>query len=162
MAKTRIINRRKKSFIGKKFEAIHRSRELAVQFLYSLDVYPDQEFNSSLELFLNLDELTKNDTHDVKERCRDLAYQVWSRRSEIDGLLLRVVTGWRPERMMSVDRTILRLMTLEGFIQKTLPVKSAISEAIELAYDFGTKDSSRFVNAVMVRMSKYFEQPGVE
>lgn len=151
---------KKNKTIGRRFEAVHRSRELAVQFLYSLDICPEQDFNSSLELFLNLDDVTKNDTPEVKKRCRDLSLQVWDRRNEIDGVLLRVVTGWRPERMMSVDRTILRLLTLEGFLVKTLPVKSAISEAVKLANDFGTKDSARFINGVMGRIEKFFEEQG--
>ena len=86
--------------------------------------------------------------------------KVLNRKNEIDGVLLRVVTGWRPERMMSVDRTILRLLTLEGFIEKTLPAKSAISEAVQLANDFGTKDSARFINGVMGKIEKFFEEQG--
>lgn len=148
--------KKQKKYIGKKFEAIHRSRELAVQFLYSLDVYPGQNFDESLELFMNIDDITKDDTPEVKERCRKLSHDVWNRKNEIDGVLLRIVTGWRPERMMSVDRTILRLMVLEGFIAKTLPVRSAISEAATLAHDFGTKDSPRFINGVMHKIAEHF------
>ena len=148
----------KKKFIGKKFGALHRSRELAVQFLCSLDICPEQDFSESLELFLNLDDVAQNDSPEVKERCRSLSAEVWKRKSEIDGVLLRVVTGWRPERMVSVDRTILRLMVLEGFMLKTLPVRSAISEAGTLANDYGTKDSARFVNGVMYKAAKFFEE----
>ncbi|MBR0093832.1 MAG: transcription antitermination factor NusB [Synergistaceae bacterium] len=147
-----------KKSIGRKFEAIHRSRELAVQFLYSLDICPGQDFSSSLELFLNLDDVAKNDAPDVKERCRSLASQVWSRKNEIDGFLLRVVTGWRPERMVSVDRAILRLLVFEGFLEKTLPARAAIAEANKLANDFGTKDSARFINGVLGKMQKFFEE----
>ena len=147
-----------RKYIGRKFGAIHRSRELAVQFLYSVDVCPVENVSESLELFLNLDELTQEDTPEVKARCRELVSQVWSRRNEIDGVLLRVVTGWRPERMVSVDRTILRLMLLEAFMLKTLPVRAAITEASNLADDFGTKDSPRFVNGVMHKAAKYCEE----
>ena len=149
-----------RKYIGKKFEAIHRSRELAVQFLYSIDVVsnPEQDFEKSINLFLNLDEVSKDDTPEVKNRCYDLASQVYSRKNEIDALLLRTVTGWRPERMVSVDRSILRLMVLEGFMEKTLPVRSAITEATKLANDFGTKESARFVNGVMCKIEKFFEQ----
>ncbi|MBQ9419439.1 MAG: transcription antitermination factor NusB [Synergistaceae bacterium] len=146
-----------KKFIGRKFKAIHRSRELVIQFLYSLDVCPEQDFDSSLEMFLNLDDVAKNDAPDVKKRCRDLASQVWNRKNEIDGVLLRVVTGWRPERMVSVDRAILRLLVFEGFLGKTLPTRSAIAEANKLANDFGTKDSARFINGVLSKMEKFFE-----
>ena len=150
--------RRERNFIGKKFGAIHRSRELAIQFLYSIDLCPENDFNEALELFLNLDDVSKNDTPEVKERCKNLASQVHDRQNEIDELLLRIVTGWRPERMMSVDRSVLRLMVLEGFLEKTLPIKSAITEAIRLANDFGTKDSARFVNGVMCKIEKFFEE----
>ena len=151
------MSENKKKFIGRKFGALHRSRELALQFLCSLDICPAQDFEDSLELFLNIDDISQNDSHDVKERCRTLSSEVWKRKAEIDGVLLRVVTGWRPERMVSVDRTILRLMVLEGFLLKSLPVKSAIAEAGTLANDYGTKDSARFVNGVMYRAAKFFE-----
>ena len=147
----------KKKFIGKKFGAIHRSRELALQFLCSMDICPEQDFAQSMELFLSMD-VTQDDPPEVKERCRTLAAEVWNRRTEIDGVLLRVVTGWRPERMVSVDRTILRLMILEGFMTKSLPVGAAVTEAKNLAEDYGTKDSSRFVKGVMYKAAKYFEE----
>lgn len=148
----------KKRKIGRKFEAIHRSRELAVQFLYSLDVYPEQEFSESLELFFNIEEIANDNAPEIKNRSRYLITQVWKKKNEIDNILLRVVTGWTPDRMMSVDRTILRLMLLEGFLEKTLPVKSAITEAVRLADDFGTKNSARFINGVMYRVKEFFEQ----
>jgi len=150
-----------KKTIGRKFEAIHRSRELAVQFLYSLDIYPAQEFNSSLELFFNLEE-NANDSPEVKRRSRDLILQVSNRRNEIDGILLRVVTGWTPDRMVSVDRSILRLMLFEGFLEKTLPVRSAITEAVRLGNDFGTKNSARFINGVMFKLKEFFEKENQE
>lgn len=149
-----------KKYIGRKFGALHRSRELAVQFLYSLDVYPEQDFAEALERFLSLEDIAQDDKPEVKDRCRELAAKVRDRQDEIDGVLVRLVTGWRPERMMSVDRTILRLMVLEGFLLKALPVKSAISEAVNLAGDFGSKDSPRFVNGVMHKAAKYFGEEG--
>ncbi len=148
----------KENFIGRKFEAIHKSRELAVQFLSSLDIYPEQDFKQSLELFLNIDELSQSLTPEIKDRCQNLASQVWERKNEIDGVLLRVVTGWRPDRMVSVDRTILRLMVLEGFMLKSLPVGAAVTEATRLANDFGTKESARFVGGVMYKAAKFFEK----
>lgn len=59
--------------------------------------------------------------------------------------------------MVSVDRTVLRLMILEAFILKTIPIGAAIKEAQNLANDFGTEDSQRFVNGVMFKIIKYFE-----
>ena len=147
-----------RKYIGRKFGALHRSRELAVQFLYSMDVCPGQNFSEALETFLSLDDIAQDDKPEVKARCREIVSQVLSRKDEIDGVLVRIVTGWRPERMVSVDRTILRLMIFEGFLLKSLPVKAAITEAAVLAGDFGTDDSPRFVNGVMHKAAKFFEE----
>ena len=147
-----------RNYIGKKFEAIHISRELAVQFLYSLDINPEKDFTEALELFLSVDDFALTQPPEIKQRFQDLVNQVWGRKNELDELLLRIVTGWRPERMVSVDKNILRLLLLEGFLLKTLPVKSAITEATRLANDFGTKDSARFVNGVMCKAAKFFEK----
>ena len=75
----------KRKFIGRKFGAIHRSRELALQFLCSMDICPEQDFSQSLELFMSMD-VTQDDPPEVKARCRTLAAEVWSRRTEIDGV----------------------------------------------------------------------------
>lgn len=146
-----------REYIGKKFDALHRARELALQFLFSLEINQDQDFNTAIELFINNDELTHNDKPEVKAHCKKLAYEVSRRKNEIDSLLLRIITGWRPERIDIVDRTILRLMIFEGFIIKSLPVKSAMSEAQRLAESFGTKDSSRFITGIMFKASKFLE-----
>ena len=148
----------KKDFIGRKFEAIHKSRELTVQFLSSLDIYPEQDFSQSLELFLNNDDFAQSLASDIKDRCKTLASQIFERKNEIDVVLLQIITGWRPDRMVSVDRTILRLMVFEGFILKTLPIGAAIKEATRLANDFGTKESARFVSGVMYKAAKFFEK----
>ena len=102
-----------KQKINHKFESRHRARELAAQFLYSMDLCPWQAFEPSLELFLGAGSLAETEPPEVKEYCRFLARGAWDRRAEADELLLRVVTGWRPERMVSVDRAILRLIIIE-------------------------------------------------
>lgn len=144
-----------KQKINHKFESRHRGRELAAQFLYSMDLCPWQAFEPSLELFLGAGSLAETEPPEVKEYCRFLARGAWDRRAEADELLLRVVTGWRPERMVSVDRAILRLIIFEGFLNKELPVNSAISEAVEIARFFGADESARFVNGVLARVAKH-------
>ena len=139
---------------GQKFEARRRARELAVQFLYSLETWPPQDVGTSLEWFLGEGSLAEAESPEVKEYCRFLARGAWDRRGEIDELLLRLVTGWRPERMVSVDRAVLRVMIFEGFLNQNLPWKSAISEAVNLAHTFGTRDSARFVNGVLARVAR--------
>ena len=153
----------KRKFIHKqKFRNRHRARELAVQFLYSLDLNPEQDFNSALDLFLNIDEISLNEPDEVKDYCKELVNDVTERSNEIDRLLLRTVTGWSPSRMVSVDRVILKLTIAEGFIIKKLPAQSAFAEAALLANDFGTQNSARFVNGVLARVYKLFNKDSGE
>ena len=134
------------------YAARRRARELAVQFLYSMECGPGQDLEEALALFLGAESCAEAEPPAVKEYCRALVRGTWSRRTEVDEVLLSVVTNWRPERMVAVDRAVLRLAVFEGFLDCALPFKSAISEAVNLARSFGTEDSARFVNGVLARV----------
>ena len=135
-----------------------RSRELAVQLLYSLSIRPGQNLDECLDAFtswgfasdVSLDE-------DVKSYMVFLVSGVWHTHTDIDGIMRRVVTGWRLERMVAVDRAVLRMAIFEGFLKREVPVAVAISEAVELARAFGTEDSSRFVNGVLAKVLRFME-----
>ncbi len=79
---------------------------------------------------------------------RGVSEETWS----LDTLIRRHMVGWRPERMVTVDRTAVELALYEGWIARLVPVAVAISEAVELAKLFGTEDSGRFVNGVLGRI----------
>ena len=76
----------------------------------------------------------------------------------IDQLLAGYLKGWRMERLSRVDRQILRLAAYEMFYRDDTPAKVAINEAIELSKHFGTEESGRFVNGVLGKMVKDFDQ----
>ena len=126
-----------------------------MQFLYSLEAHPVREVELALETFLGAGSLAEAEVPEVKDYCRFLVRGAWERRAEVDELLLRVVTGWRPERMVSVDRAVLRVTLFEGFLSQRLPLKSAISEAVSIAQTFGTGESARFVNGVLARVARH-------
>jgi N utilization substance protein B len=56
--------------------------------------------------------------------------------------------------MPAVDRALLRLATYELLHQADVPVGVVISEAVELASEFSTDDSGRFVNGVLSAIAK--------
>ena len=67
---------------------------------------------------------------------------------EIDALLRKYSEHWALERMPVVDRTLLRLSTFElGWVPE-VPPAAVITEAVELAKQYSTKDSGRFVNGL--------------
>jgi transcription antitermination protein NusB len=83
-----------------------------------------------------------------------LAVGVDTHREAIDALVVRYAKGWALDRMPSIDRALLRLATYELVHQPDVPVAVVISEAVELAAQFSTDDSSRFVNGVLSAIAK--------
>ena len=133
----------------------HRARELAVQLLYSLDARSGQELGESLDVFVSECGFACEEPCEVRDYMFFLVKGTWSKRPDIDNIMRMVVTGWRPERMVAVDRAVLRMMIFEGFLEKNVPFAVAISEAVELARAFGTEDSGKFVNGVLAKVVRH-------
>ncbi len=72
----------------------------------------------------------------------------------IDTQLRMLADNWSLERMPNVDRAVLRLASWEILYNDEVPNEVAISEAVALASEFSTEDSSKFVNGVLARLSK--------
>ena len=58
------------------------------------------------------------------------------------------------EQMGRVDRVVLRIAIYEMTISRTVPVKAAINESIELAKTFSGEESGRFVNGVLGKIAE--------
>jgi N utilization substance protein B len=71
---------------------------------------------------------------------------------EIDRIIDEHSTGWRLSRMPAVDRSILRMGVYELRYTDT-PVGVVVSEAVELAKQYSTAKSGRFVNAVLGKVA---------
>lgn len=137
------------SLISTKSRFRHRSREIALQLIYQLDVRPDAELAEVLELYPSEEERA-----DVFSYSRELVTGVCEQADEIAALLRDNIMSWRPERMVTVDKAAISLALYEGIIGKKVPLAVAISEAVELAKAFGTEDSGRFVNGVLGRIAR--------
>jgi len=77
-----------------------------------------------------------------------LLVEAFARRSDCDELLARHAKHWDLSRLALVDRNILRLAASELRLGQT-PPKVVITEAIQLAREFSTSESPRFVNGVL-------------
>jgi transcription antitermination protein NusB len=73
---------------------------------------------------------------------------------EIDALLRKYSEHWALERMPAIDRALLRLGTYELAYIPDVPVAAVITEAVELARQYSTKDSGRFVNGLLSRIAE--------
>lgn len=57
--------------------------------------------------------------------------------------------GWNFERVLSVERTILKVATTEILFFKESPEVVVIDEALQLAEKYGSDDSPKFINGVL-------------
>lgn len=73
---------------------------------------------------------------------------------ELDDLLREYSEHWAVERMPAVDRAVLRLGCYELTHEPQVPTAVVISEAVDLAKQYSTKDSGRFVNGLLARIAE--------
>lgn len=126
-----------------------KARELALQFLYQLDLHGESDPGPHAAEFWT--------RHPVDAETRAftdrLVAGTKARQADTDALIRRYAEHWDLERMSVVDRNILRLALWE-LQHAGVPAKVAINEAIEIAKKFGTGESSRFVNGLLDRIHK--------
>ncbi len=73
---------------------------------------------------------------------------------ELDDLLREYSQNWTVERMPAVDRAVLRLGCFELTHEPDVPTAVVISEAVELAKQYSTENSGRFVNGLLARIAE--------
>lgn len=129
-----------------------RARELALQFLYMLEVRGAEaleELDAFLEHHTKGGELKGRD--DVAAYAAELCRGVHEHRTEIDAWIEAIAENWRLSRMATVDRNVLRLATWELLHQSEVPYKVVINEAIEIAKRYSTAQSGAFANGILDR-----------
>jgi N utilization substance protein B len=136
----------------------HRVRTLALQALFELDATdhaPDEVVARWVE-----DELLPPEG---ERFLRQLIFGVWEHYSYLDRIIEGAAPSWPVNQMPGVDKAILRIALFEILIDETekTPVKAVINEAVELAKQFGSDNSSRFVNGVLgTVVTRYIEGSG--
>lgn len=86
--------------------------------------------------------------------ARQIVDGVEVHRAEIDGLITTHAQGWTLARMPAVDRAILRVGAWELLYNDDVPAAVAIDEAVELAKELSTDESSGFVHGVLAAIGR--------
>ena len=81
--------------------------------------------------------------------ARDIVDGVVENLDDIDEALSSNSRGWTLERMPAVDRAILRCAAWEILYNPEIPAGVATSEAVALAGELSTEESSGFVNGLL-------------
>lgn len=78
-----------------------------------------------------------------------LLEKLMKNRKKILSYIKKFAPEWPLEKIAPVDRAILQVGIYELIFDKDMPDLVAINEAIEMAKEFGTESSSKFVNGVL-------------
>ena len=81
--------------------------------------------------------------------ARDIVDGVVENLVDIDDAISQNSRGWTLERMPAVDRAILRCAVWEILFNPEIPAGVATSEAVSLAGELSTEESSGFVNGLL-------------
>jgi N utilization substance protein B len=121
-----------------------KARSIALQTLYEIDSVR-RDAAAVVERHLSEVKLSEEN----KAFTRELMHGVMKNKSEIDENIRKFAPAWPVEQLAIIDRNILRLAIFEILFDNKVPVKVAVSEAIELAKSYGSDSSGKFVNGVL-------------
>jgi N utilization substance protein B len=120
------------------------ARIIALQALYQIDIC-----GKSVEDVLGFDWLEKEADSQTLDFAITLIEGSVKYQKIIDSAIVSQLEHWDLDRLSFVDRAILRFSTYSLYFQDDVPDTVVINEAIDLAKQFGSDDSYRFVNGVL-------------
>lgn len=128
-------------------------RERALQALYQLEMSPGTPAEALASAWSSEGEAPSRPDPEAQRFAQELVTGVVQHRAEIDRLIEEHSHNWRLDRMSRIDRNVLRLGIFELKYRPDIPKKVSLNEAVELGKNFGTEESSAFVNGLLDRIA---------
>ncbi|RME45251.1 MAG: transcription antitermination factor NusB [Caldilineae bacterium] len=137
-------------------KARRRARAMVLQCLYELD-FTAHSFDEAFGHRLEAQSLSNHN----ERFARRLGKGVTAHRDELDQIIAELAPEWPIDQIAAIDRNILRLAVYEMLFESDTPKKVAINEAVELAKQFGSESSPRFINGVLGNLASKNERGAV-
>jgi transcription antitermination protein NusB len=122
------------------------SREVILKALYSADVLGLKDTNASILLHLN-ENFFKGLNSEEKKFATKVIQKVLDEKEMIDQLIATNLIGWKLERLLPVDRCLLRLGIGESFFNKQKAI--IIDDVVRMAKKYGSEESFKIINAIL-------------
>lgn len=120
----------------------HQQRERALSLLYEAELKGEDPGAVLADLPVAPDPYVRRMVERAAEGRRDAERRIAD-----------ASVGWPLERMAVVDRLVLRLAVAELLDPEGPPAAVVIDEAVELAKEYSTEESGRFVNGILSTVS---------
>jgi len=118
-------------------------REKVLQILYAYEMNKESLQPLSLEIL-------KDVTDEVdKAFAQELIRKVLANIIDLDGRIIQRVTNWEMNRIALIDKILLRIGICELLHFPDIPPKVSINESIEIAKDYSTAGSAKFINGIL-------------
>ena len=127
-----------------------KARKQTLNILYEADIRGTQPLD-----ILAVRYVTEEgpDARPIREYTRELITGVTDNRRKIDELIATYAQGWDMDRLPAVDRNIMRLALFEILWSPSLDDAVAIDEALSLAKELSTDESSAYIHGVLARIA---------
>ncbi|MCP1384004.1 transcription antitermination factor NusB [Runella salmonicolor] len=120
----------------------------------------NKTFKSTIEdSGLQLTPLT-DDWDEDRFFMEELFEQTTTRNDEIEQIIAEPLKNWDLDRLAPMDYLILKMSVSEMMSFPGIPVKVTINEAIEMAKEYSTPKSGKFVNGILDTLSKTLIKEG--
>ena len=119
------------------------ARERVLQALYAHRMSGD-----GIENLLNAI-LADIDNENDKEFAKKLVYKVIANFDMLESNISERVTNWEMDRIAIMDRILLQMGICEILFFDDIPPKVSINEAIEIAKEYSTSNSGKFINGIL-------------
>jgi N utilization substance protein B len=133
--------------------ARRQGRILAFQSLYRYDLS-----HSPLDEILDFSWLTgermEKLTDETAVFARLLIQGSIEKLNDIDPIIKQYLENWDFDRLASVDRALLRMSVYCLLFQQEIPFSVTIDEAVNIAKDYGSPDSYKFINGILDAIAK--------
>lgn len=111
--------------------------EIAEKTMFAIEIAEMTALEENSEVKIYIKQITKNYNQ---------------HKDEIDEKIKSHAYGWDFNRLVKMDKDILRIAICELLFVQKAPVKVVIDEAVELAKKYSTDDSASFVNGILAKI----------
>ncbi|HOI29890.1 MAG TPA: transcription antitermination factor NusB [Melioribacteraceae bacterium] len=129
-------------------------REKALQVLYAYELNGEGLTNLTngilSDLFVQAD----------IEFAKNLIDTVVANTKQLDTFIQEKVSNWEMDRIALIDRILLRIGISELMNFPDIPPKVTINEVIEIAKDYSTSNSNKFINGILDAVLSDLKQNG--
>ncbi len=118
------------------------ARETALKVLYA------HEFNDD-DLSSIINHLSEDKKINISDFTKQIIDYCVENKSEIDEKIVAQLHNWDYERVAIIDKILLRMAVVEFLYFDTIPPEATINEMIEIAKNYSTERSGKFINGVL-------------